>query len=539
MVKAERWRMFELEFHSAENYQNPFQDVDVIATFSGPEGQSLSRLAFWDGGHTWRLRGVLTAVGLWHYPIQASDGNSDFTQSGAVECTPYDGNLDIYRHGFIRVGAQGRYLMYDDGTPFFWLGDTHWTFVTEERWDESNCPEYDSQFRACVDKRVQQRFTVYQSNFRDGKEFNLFGKYDEYLLETAHGLLPNIPFLQSNPDSKMQYIADAGLVHAVGYSWGPAILRPGGEERYCLLAKYLSARYGAYPVIWTLAGELGGYLTDGMTGLAQKWQHVAQVTAKWNDGLTLQSVHFAATRPFPDVYQNEPWFHFGMSQAAHGDMDLSPRWYVDYRSKYPRRPLVESEGLYEGALSNERYHRTITDSMMRELAWTAIQNGCCGYTYGCNGVWELQWESGVGGIGWGDMSWWEGLALPGADQLTIMRNFYEQLAWWKLKPIQYLVDQRSFMEREAYFTADDDMSTIVGYFTSVADRNFTLHGLPYSSYKAQWFNPVNGMYTLISDNIRPEMGSWKVQDTRTFSSFVEMVKARERFDKVLLLTANQ
>lgn len=122
MVKAERWRMFELEFHSAENYQNPFQNVDVIATFSGSEGQSLSRLAFWDGGHTWRLRGVLTAVGLWHYTIQASDGNPDFTQSGAVECIPYDGNLDIYRHGFIRVGAQGRYLMYDDGTPFFLAG---------------------------------------------------------------------------------------------------------------------------------------------------------------------------------------------------------------------------------------------------------------------------------------------------------------------------------------------------------------------------------------------------------------------------------
>ena len=29
-------------------------------------------------------------------------------------------------HGRIKVTADGRYLEYADGTPFFWLGDTGW-----------------------------------------------------------------------------------------------------------------------------------------------------------------------------------------------------------------------------------------------------------------------------------------------------------------------------------------------------------------------------------------------------------------------------
>lgn len=88
----------------------------------------------------------------------------------------------------MRVGPQGRYRTYADGTPFFWLGGTHWTFVTEEKWDESNGPRYDSQFRAVVDRRVEQKFNVWQCNFRDGKDFHIFGRYEEYLLETPQGL---------------------------------------------------------------------------------------------------------------------------------------------------------------------------------------------------------------------------------------------------------------------------------------------------------------------------------------------------------------
>ena len=304
-----QWKAFELTYQTNKVYANPFMDVDVKAVFVGPNGRRLERLAFWDGEGIWRIRVALTEVGLWKYEVTSTDeANQDFIASGEIECVPYDGELDIYKHGFLRVGPQGRYLIYDDGTPFFWLGDTHWTFVTEEKWDESNCPKYESQFRACVDKRVQQKFTVYQSNFRDGKDFHMFGRYDAYLVDDENGLVPDIEFLKNNVDPKMQYIADAGLVTAIGWSWGAAICREGMVERYKLLAKYLIARYGAYPVVWTLAGELPGYFAATKQEMTDKWREVAIETEKWDTYGNLQSVHQAAGLPFTDIYMGEKWY---------------------------------------------------------------------------------------------------------------------------------------------------------------------------------------------------------------------------------------
>ena len=69
------------------------------------------------------------------------------------KCDPYSGNLEIYKHGFLKVSGNGRYLTYADGTPFFYLGDTHW-ILAHERFDTSNAPGVPSQFKYIVDKRV-------------------------------------------------------------------------------------------------------------------------------------------------------------------------------------------------------------------------------------------------------------------------------------------------------------------------------------------------------------------------------------------------
>ncbi len=191
----------------------------------------------------------------------------------------------------LKVSEDRDYLEHADGTPFFWLGDTHWTFVTEERFDESNCPRYDSQFKACVDKRVAQKFTVYQCNFRDGKVGGYFGQNLDLMHETDQGFVPDVKQFQENVDRKMKYLADAGLLIAVGYAWGYDMPN-GGVERYKKMAKYTMARYGAYPVAWTLAGELPGYMGD-LDENVRLWNEVAKECASWNIYGNLQSVHLA------------------------------------------------------------------------------------------------------------------------------------------------------------------------------------------------------------------------------------------------------
>ena len=165
-MNAKTWVAQEIELKSAKTYANPFEDVDIEAVFT-LGNKTLTFPGFWDGGDTWRLRFALNKEGVWNYVITCTDKeNESLTQTGTVTVTKYDGDLEIYKRGFLKTKKHTPYFMYNDGTPFFYLGDTHWTFCTEEfdsPGDRAGDIECESHFKYIVDKRVEQGFTVYQS----------------------------------------------------------------------------------------------------------------------------------------------------------------------------------------------------------------------------------------------------------------------------------------------------------------------------------------------------------------------------------------
>lgn len=546
-MQIEQWRTGVIELNAALSYQNPFLDTDVFCTFTAPSGRKLRLLAYWDGGSSYKIRFAPTEPGVWTYRTEASTADPGLDGvTGSVTCVPYTGEKELYRHGFLRVGPKGRYLIHDDGTPFFWLGDTHWTFVTEERWDESNCPKYESQFRAVVDRRTEQGFNVYQCNFRDGKDYHAFGRYFEYLLETEHGYSPNLQLLQENVDPKMAYLADAGFVIAAGYSWGGAILAEGRLERYKLLAKYLVARYGAYPMVWTLAGEIPGYSPEQMQPMTDLWREVALETQKYDAYQHLRTAHYATNEPRTETYTDEPWFDFALTQSGHGDFRVDYDAYTNFIAAHPGVPLVEGESLYDGIESNESMGpRYILPIHVRRPAYLCFQSGGCGYSYGANGIWELQYEADQGAWGqmWGSMAWYDGLELPGAESMRILRTFYEQVGWYRLRPIPELITvMGGFSNIEApstfcneelraratpSFTADDEMRTIVGYYKSTVRSRAAIRTLPAKRYCAHWFDPETGEYSQISDDIRPVAGVWIAPPKPSRNDLVLVLQARE------------
>lgn len=167
----------ELTFHATATYADPFSEVEMTAVFTCEDGTVLTRPAFWDGGDVWRVRVALTRLGAWTYTTACSNKGDTGLHgvSGTIECVEYTGEHAIYKHGFLKVSEDGHYFVHDDGTPFFYLGDTHW-LMPHEHWNDSNVEGIESQFRFMVDMRIAQGFTVYQSeplspprmNFHDG-----------------------------------------------------------------------------------------------------------------------------------------------------------------------------------------------------------------------------------------------------------------------------------------------------------------------------------------------------------------------------------
>lgn len=516
----EKWRAGILSFETIQVYENPFLDLSIQAVFIGPHGEKIHREAYWDGGRNYKVSFAPVSVGRWTYRLKAPADSGLDGVSGELECVPYSGEKAIYQHGFLKVSPDGRYLMYADGTPFFWLGDTHWGFVAGEKWDWSNHPKMDSMFKGMVDKRVSQKFTVYQTNLRSevGKRF----RGTHYWEDGKVGILPDVSFYQTEVDKRMQYIADAGLVNALGFAWSGSVV--GKLDLQKNLARYIVARYGALPMVWTLAGEAAGYSPADRQASIDGWREVAKTVEALDGYGQLQTAHYNTRRPFEDYYYDEDWFDFTLNQAGHGDFPIGPGDFQSYRKEHPDKPFVEGESLYEFCSTLEPIGtRMCTPDMMRRVAYLSMQAGGCGYTYGAQGIWDTLYEKPEkpdiqNVFNQFGIPWYQAIDGPGADQLTFMREFYESAHFERLCPaMDHIGTDMVFGDpvlvelRLPQVTASENLDTLVAYYPAAARGNFQFTGLPDKKYLAQWFNPRTGAYIEIGQFL-PQEGIWVIPE---------------------------
>ncbi|MBQ7102351.1 MAG: DUF4038 domain-containing protein, partial [Clostridia bacterium] len=250
-VNAETWVMNELCFESEKSYSDPFGEIDIeLHLYSN--GRLYKIPGFWDGGNVWKIRFVCPYDGVWYFRTVCTDEENTAMhgKTGKVICTEYSGEYDIYKHGFVTTSAGEKYFTYADGTPFFYLGDTHWSLGGETA----------DMVKTICEKRVSQGFTVIQSEPIDEK-FDFADGIAENDLEGLHSF-----------DEKFDIIAENGLTHANAQFFFPYSMEllinnfggvkdngemSDGVKAYLeKISRYWVARYSAYPVMWTLGQEI-------------------------------------------------------------------------------------------------------------------------------------------------------------------------------------------------------------------------------------------------------------------------------------------
>lgn len=505
MNKVTTWRPIEIELHAAVADRHYF-DRQVTVRFSHESGQVIAVPAFWAGDAEWKVRFTPNLPGGWRYSVTSTPADSGLNSAsgGLLAAAPPIDAMPVHRHGFLRPSEVGTHLEHTDGAPFFWLGDTHWRFAAEEL-DHANKPGWASQFRGIVDRRVEQGFTVYQSNllsFGDGwRTSPIWGggvPYEDLDLE----------YLTGDLDVRFAYIADAGLVHALGIGWNDAVDEdPEGLARF---TRYLVARYGAYPMVWTLGGETPGYEPEHRQAKLDGWRNVALAITDVDGYDHPLTAHLTNERPIAAYYQGESWFDFTLHQHGHGDLDIEPHHYVDHLSRFPGVPLVEGESFYEGITTVEHAgRRTATATMVRQAAYRAIQSGCCGYSYGAQGCWNGAWDESDWATPWGSMPWFEGIDLEGATHLGHMRRFYESIPWSELRPTTVLQSANpvNMMFHPPAVTSRTDRRVVVAYFSETSTPvGLSLTDLPDEAFRLRWFDPRRGVTIAAGEPARPVDG---------------------------------
>ena len=515
--RVEQWRVIEIPFTSVRLHSDPFSTVILTATFTHGK-EKLIRPAFWDGGSTWKIRFAPTTAGIWSYTTTCSDPTDVglHGKRGVIEAVPYSGNLQIYKHGFLKISRNHRYFTYADGKPFFYLGDTHWEAM-HERFTASNIPGIPSQFKHEVDKRVSQGFTVYQSEWMAGGLPNS----DEPIYDWDDGISDaDMPGFR-NADRKFQYLADRGMVIANAMNWRGLI--PKYKDEYLIkLGQYWAARYGAYPVLWTMGQETDGLYVDDPPNLNEKWQVLAQALSDndaYHHPLSAHMCNAGTVTASTSRWRSKPYHSWYAAQ-----IQLPYSCAMDFWNSLPTKPTILYEPPYENFWTDEAGERI--------RAYVAILSGFSGFGYGVAGIWDDTYtiepvrDSGTAYDPHPKL-WYDGLNRESGNQMTHFRDFFTSLEWWKLIPRFGNSSWQQFTHASEAQLATDGWKTYVACFYNKTTDIGLLRGMnSHTSYTARWYDPRKGKYMLISKSIMPDTkGVWTIPAKPDQNDWMLLVQA--------------
>lgn len=499
MEKVALWNYIDISVQCLTTL-NPYNAVSVTGVFTHKDGTKKVLKGFWNGKREWIVRFAPDKTGVWSYKIEFADGI--LAATGEIEGIEYSGDNPLYTHGFLKVSDNNRYLVYNDGTPFFWLADTHWLALGgRERLYESNSPLFKTMFHGMADYRANQGYTVYQMNFFASAS----GDCDGACTSNEGGnMWQDEPFGTINPDFfkntdiRINYLASKGIVSCLGIDWGRYITSE-NLEGYRKITSYIIARYSALPVVWFVAGEFGG------SAEWKLWNEIGKIFEAEDAYSHVTTIHGNGENfvndptkndTNADVFRDEKWFDMVMIQTGHLPKLLERNVWRYYYDRTPTKPLLESEQAYEGIWEVREPHT-------RQQAYLAIMHGSFGITYGAEGVWDATYDTNDYHQvvrPWWPIPWYDAVLLPGATQFGYIRKAFESLSWWKLEPGDYLrLTNPLGKMSDVIAKATPDKTEIAvyyvcwqdGYTTDVYLKDMT----PGDVYSLEWFNPITAEFS--------------------------------------------
>lgn len=529
-MQVQRNTVLEIDFRSKAQCDNP-QEVQITLDFTAPGGETFALPSFWKGGNAWAVRFAGEQLGRYRYVSRCS-GIADAALSGLtgeIEVTPYTGDNPLYAHG--RVQARGKRFAHQDGTPFFWLGDTWWMALCKRL-------RFPYELDELIADRTRKGFSVIQiiaGLYPDMPPFDERGANEAgYPWDEQYEKLN--PAYFDHMDQRIQRIIDAGLTPCIVGCWGYFI---DFANREALLRhwKNLIARYAAYPVVWCAAGEgtmpFYGYygwseehnahFVDISRGAGrQPYQDMA--IAEWSAIIremhALDAYHNIITIHPSDyahkIVDDTSILDYNMLQTGHGGngcLEATVNMIGEALAATPDMPVIDAEVCYEGIGG-------VCEAYAQRFAfWSTVMLGAAGFTYGANGLWQLNCEGapyGLSphGLSWGYTTWREAMALPGSKQLGQAKALLERYPWWKFEThMEWVVEPHERPNLQRIYAAGIPGETMLFFIPS--NRAFGIDAslnclAPGARYRAKFVDLVS-FTELDGGTVCCEDGVWPIR----------------------------
>lgn len=405
---------------------------------------------------------------------------------------PWVGPSVALSHGKLIVSDNKRFLIHEDGTPFFYLGDTGWELF--HRLNKDDTEKY-------LENRRAKGFTVIQAV--------ALAELDGLNTPNAEG---NRPLIDNDPlkpdeaywnhvDWVIMKAAEKGIFIGLLPTWGDKVDKRWGvgpviftRENAFKYGQWIGNRYKEYPnIIWINGGD-----RDGGGDNTPIWNALGE-GIKSVDKNHLMTFHPWGERSSSEWFHNSLWLDFNMCQTGHGQRSYSiyKRLVVRDYNLSPVKPCLDGEPRYEDHPVgwNPDVLGWFNDADVRQALYWNLFSGAFGHTYGCHPIWQMK-TPGRDAVGLARNNWYDVLNLPGAGDLIHARRLIESRPVLSRVPDQSLIVPSYYPETDYIVATRGDGYAFV-YFPTGWSAELDLKKLGADALHAYWFDPRTGESVLI------------------------------------------
>jgi hypothetical protein len=402
----------------------------------------------------------------------------------------------------LKISDNHRFLVYEDGRPFFYLGDTAWELF--HRLNREKAETY-------LKDRAAKGFTVIQAV--------AIAELDGHATPNSYGHVPLVDLDPARPattegpqndywdhvDFIVNKANELGLVIGFLPTWGrywhdqiqdgKPLFNSTNADIY---GEWLGRRYKDKAIIWILGGDRP-IENDVQREIVRAMAHGVR---KGDGGNHLMTFHPPGGNGSSTWFQSDDWLDFNMRQNGHqpeftGSYDKT---YADYE-RTPVKPVIDGEPIYEDhpvSFNPDRLGHSVAADVRRPLYWDLF-GGACGHTYGNHSVWQFFDPQKAKPINRPLLPWYEAIHQPGASQMQFARRLIES------RPILSRIPDDSIIVTDPVassvpgagtrrFAATRDGSGSYAMIYAPVGRAFKVHmdKLSGPKLKAWWFNPREG-----------------------------------------------
>lgn len=416
----------------------------------------------------------------------------------------WEGPSVNFKNGKLRLSQNNRYLIFENGTPFFYLGDTAWELF--HRLSKNETEKY-------LENRREKGFTVIQAVILAELEgLNTPNAEGERPLINNDPTRPNERYF-AHVDWVIRKAEEKGMFIGLLPTWGDKVDKQWGvgpvifnETNAFAYGQWLGERYRNFSnIIWINGGDRAG----GGQNFAV-WDALGR-GIKSKDPNHLMTFHPIGEASSSQWFRHADWLDFNMVQTGHSQRSYSiyKRLLIPDYETIPEKPVLDGEPRYEDhpvAWRPETFG-WFDDADVRQAMYWSLFSGSFGHTYGNHAIWQML-APGREPVGQARNSWEKNLDMPGAWNLIHARKLIESRPFTDRIPYQAIIHNNYIPETD-FIVGTRGKNFIMVYIPTGWNAEINLLRCGWVRAKAWWYNPRNGEVT--------EIGTFQGRDIRTFT----------------------